>query len=133
MKNKVLIATMASVFWILLIPLWIGWVSFFGILSTLLLFYPLLAPTLAIIFLFSFFYRKKHTTIDTTTVSGKVGVIFTLFMLFQMRSFLEPGLFTMNQEDFIVMGIIYLLLIFLMIMSGNFLRILITKRGTAAR
>lgn len=129
MKKKFLIAAIASTFWVLLIPLWIGWVSFFGILSTLLLFYPHLAPTLAIIFLFSFFYRKKHTTMNTIAVSGIVGVIFTLYMLFQMRSFLEPGLFSMEQEDFVVMGLIYLLLILLMIMLGNFLRILIIKWG----
>lgn len=66
---------------------------------------------------------------NTIAVSGIVGVIFTLYMLFQMRSFLEPGLFSMEQEDFVVMGLIYLLLILLMIMLGNFLRILIIKWG----
>lgn len=128
MRIKFLIGLGITFLWVLLLPIWIGWTNFFGILATLILFYPLFIPSLCGAFLFTFFYQKRHTSKEAIFSSIWISISLTLLMFFIMRSFLEPGLFSLGGSEFYFMGFIYFVCSMATASFGIFIRLLINNK-----
>jgi len=128
-NNKLLFSIIVVGLWLIILPVSIGIDDFLFPLSALLLFYPQIIVIMAVAFLGGFFLRKtqprKVSLIYCLIISGVIGVN----TIGNFWTFTDPGLFHMETQIIMLIGIYASLFTLGSLYAGMLVREQLIKRG----